>query len=69
MNTPLAGDSMQLSYTQRRTVKRILIRYGNHGTLPKIHALRLCSHVRFCVRATTTYRLLPGVIRHIHSQG
>ena len=47
MGSPLAGNSMQ---PQKRTVKHILIRYGRHGYSAKIHALRLCSHVRFCVR-------------------
>ena len=41
---------MQPSYTQKRTVKRILIRCGSYGYSANFHALRLCSHVRFCVR-------------------
>ena len=49
--TPLAGlgDSTQLSHTQKRTVKRILIRCGSHGYSANFHAVGLCSHVRFCV--------------------
>ena len=47
--SPLAGHTTQLSYTQKRTVKHISIRCGSYGYSAKIHALRLCSHVRFCV--------------------
>ena len=66
-STPLAGDSTQLSYTQKRTVKRILIRCGSHGYFANFHAVRLCSHVRFCVRDGHV-RLLPGVLVTSHIQ-
>ena len=46
----LAAGDMQPSYTQKRTVKRILIRCGSYGYSANFHALRLCSHLRFCVR-------------------
>ena len=47
--SPLVGDSTQ-PCTQKRTVKRILIRRGIYGYSANFHALRQCSHVRFCVR-------------------
>ena len=47
--TPLAGDSTQTLFTQKHTVKRILIRCGSHGYFARIRTLRLYSQVRFCV--------------------
>ena len=47
---------------RNRTVKRILIRCGNHGYSANFHALRLlCSHVRFCVRDSYVLSLARGV--------
>ena len=79
IHTLAAGDSMQPpSYTQKRTVKRILIiRCGNHGCSASFHAFKLCSHVRFgllvprvserCPHRTTrlfvfNFRLLTSVV-------
>jgi hypothetical protein len=58
---PLSGDStMQPSYTQKRTVKRILIRvWVPMVTLPKFTQLDY-AHMCAFVCATATYRLLPG---------
>ena len=58
--TPLARDSTQLSYTQKRTVKRTSIRCGSHY-LANFHAVRLCSHVRFWVRDGHVPSLARGV--------
>ena len=58
--SPLAGDSTQLSYTQKRTVKHILIRCGIHVTLPIFTQLDY-AHMCVFVCATATYRLLLGV--------
>jgi hypothetical protein len=43
----LAGDTAQPSYTQKRTVKR---ECRNRGYSANFLALKLSSHVRFCVR-------------------
>ena len=45
----------------KRTVKRILIRFGSHGYSAIIHALRLCSHVRFVYTTATTVPSLARV--------
>lgn len=57
ITSTLAGDSTQPSYTQKRTVKGVLVRCGNHchGYSAIFHALRLYSHVRFCVRDGHTF--------------
>jgi hypothetical protein len=51
---------MQPSYTEKHTVKRIFIRCGSHGYSAKIHAIKLCSHVRYCVRDSHVPSLARG---------
>ena len=48
----------------KSALKLIFIRCGSHGYSAKIHSLKLCSHVGFCVRDGHVPSLVRGVCRN-----
>ena len=64
---PLEGE-VRNRHLHKSALKRIFIRCYSHGYSAKIHSLKLCSHVGFCVRDGHIPSLARGVCRNYSSR-